>query len=63
MNKNVNREVGVSRRGFVAEEKGEVIASAETFNGLTKKEGVGKLFGDKTLLIRHVVPEGTFRIY
>jgi len=63
MNKDINREVGVSRPGFVAEQDGKAIASAETLNGLMGKEAVRGLLGDKTLLIRHVVPERTIRIY
>lgn len=61
MNKDINKEVGVSRSGFVAEQAGKVIASAETFNGLMRKKVVKKLSGSKTLWFRHVLPEGMTR--
>lgn len=62
MNKDINKEVGVSCSGFVAEQAGKVIASAKTFNGLMRKKVVKKLLGSKTLLFRHVIPEGMTRI-
>jgi flagellar motor component MotA len=62
MNKDIDKEVGVSRSGFVAEQAGKVIASAETFNGLMRKKVVKKLLGSKTLFFRHVLPEGMTRI-
>ena len=62
MNKDTDKEVGVSCSGFVAEQTGKVIASARTFNGLMRKKVVKRLLGSKTLVFRHVIPEGMTRI-
>jgi len=61
MNKDVDKEVGVSCSGFVAEYNGKVIASAKTFNGLKRKKVVKKLLDSPTLWFRHVLPEGMTR--
>lgn len=61
MKKKIDAEVGVSCPGFIAEQSGELIASAKTFNTLVNR--AKELLGNKFLLIKHVVPEGTIRIY
>jgi len=59
----IDKEVGVSCSGFIANQSGELIASAKTFNRLVNKESVRELLGNKSLMIKHVVPKGTVRIY
>ena len=49
--------------GFAACYKGETIAVAQTFDKLVNKEEVEKLLGNKDLLIKHTVPEGTIVVY
>ena len=57
MNKDIDKEVGVSCSGFVAEQAGKVIASSKTFNGLRRKKTVKKLSGSETLWFRYILPE------
>jgi len=61
MNKDIDKEVGVSCSGFVAEQAGKVIASSKTFNGLRRKKVVKKLLDSEMLWFRHVLPEGMTR--
>jgi len=62
MEKQIDKEVGVSCSGFVANQSGELIASAKTFDRLVDKS-VRDLLGNKSLVIKHIVPTGTIRIY
>jgi hypothetical protein len=61
MKKKIDTEVGVSCPGFIAEQAGELIASAKTFNTLANR--VKELLGNKSLVMKHVVPAGMIRIY
>jgi len=61
MNKDIDKEVGVSCSGFVVEQAGKVIASSKTFNGLRRKKTVKKLSGSETLWFRYILPEGMTR--
>lgn len=61
MNKDVDKEVGVSCAGFVAEQNGKIIASAKTFDGLMRKKVIKKLLESETLTLRHVIPKGVTR--
>jgi len=49
--------------GFAAFYKGEIIATAQSFDKLINKEEVKELLGDKDLLIKHTVPEGMIAVY
>jgi len=61
MKKKIDKEVGISCSGFVANQAGKLIASARTFSGLANR--VSELLGDSSLVIKHVVPEGMIRVY
>ncbi len=61
MKKKIDKEVGVSYSGFVANQNGELIASARTFKELVNR--VNELLGSQSLVIKHVVPEGMIRVY
>jgi len=63
MKKQTDETVGISCSGFIALQNGELIASAKTFDKLTNKENVKDLLGNRSLLIKHVVPKETTRIY
>jgi len=61
MKNKIDKEVGVSCSGFVANQNGKLIASARAFKGLADR--VNELLGDPSLVIKHVVPEGMLRAY
>lgn len=61
MKEKIDKEVGVSCSGFVANQNGKLIASARTFKGLANR--VNELLGDPSLVIKHVVPKGMLRVY
>jgi hypothetical protein len=63
MKKQTDKNVGISCSGFIALQNGELIASAKTFDKLTDKESVKDLLGNRSLLIKHVAPKETVRIY
>lgn len=49
--------------GFVACYKGEIIASASSFDKLSNRAEVRGLLGKKGLVIKHTVPEGIIAVY
>lgn len=63
MEKQIDEEVGISCSGFIASRSGKLVASAKTFDRLSNKESVRDLLGNKSLVIKHIVPKGTIRIY
>ncbi len=63
MEKAIDKEVGVSCSGFIAEQNGKSVASAKAFDRLANKESVRRLLGNKSLVIKQVVPKGMIRIY
>jgi|APCry1669189204_1035204.scaffolds.fasta_scaffold273312_2 hypothetical protein len=63
MKKQTDKTVGISCSGFIALQNGKLIASAKSFNRLVNKEIIINLLGNRSLLIKHVVPKGTIRIY